>query len=79
MILQGVGPLIKFSQRRGLARSQFLERELLRKRGMTFFRTACSFYIKNKLKSEIFNDKKKFINIEFKRRILTMNLVTSKR
>ena len=26
------------------------------------FQGGCSFYIKNKLKSEIFNDKKKFVN-----------------
>ena len=29
---------------------------LLEKRGVTFFRGGCSFYVKNKLKSEIFNN-----------------------
>ena len=28
------------------------------KKGVTFFREDCSFFIKSKLKSEIFNDKK---------------------
>ena len=32
------------------------------KEDMTFSRGGCSFYIKRKIKSEIFNDKKKFIN-----------------
>ena len=32
------------------------------KEGVDFFRGSCSLYIKNKLKSEIFNGKKKFIN-----------------
>ena len=47
----------------------------------------CNFYIKDKLKSEIFNAKKKFKNIFFfsvitknsNCRILTRNLVTFKR
>ena len=32
------------------------------KEGGDLFRGGCNFYIKNKLKSEIFNDKRKFIN-----------------
>ena len=31
-------------------------------RGVTFFRGVCNCHIKNKLKSEIFNDKKSFIS-----------------
>ena len=49
--------------------------------------TGCSFYIKNKLMSEVFNDKKKFIKKMFfsvitnnlNWGILTKNLVTFKR
>ena len=42
----------------GLTGPLFL-RGLLGKRGLTFFRGGgCSFYMKNKLKSEIFNNKK---------------------
>ena len=58
---------------------------LLGKRG-DFFQGACSFYIKNKLKSQIFNDKKSLsakmffsvttINLNWK--ILTKNLATFK-
>ena len=52
---------------------------------MTFFKKGCSFSIKNKVKSEIFNDKK-FINNFFffvitknlNWEILTKNLVTLK-
>ena len=39
----------------GLTGSKFLERGVLGKRGLAFFLGDCSFYIKNKLKSEIFN------------------------
>ena len=39
-------------------RSQDLRGWLLGKIGVTFFREGCSFYVKNKLKSEIFNDEK---------------------
>ena len=42
----------------GLDRTSTLRRGLLKKRGVTFFRGGCNFYKKNKLKSEIFNDKK---------------------
>ena len=34
------------------------ESEVAGKKGATFFRLGCNFYRKNKLKSEIFNDKK---------------------
>ena len=50
------------------------------------YQEGCSFYIKSKLKSEIFNDKKVYKqkhfpchNYAFKLRILTKNLVTFKR
>ena len=63
-----------------LTGSQFLE-------GHDFFQGDCSFYIKNKLKSETFNDKKSLSTIMFfsvitknlNREILTKNLVTFKR
>ena len=41
----------------GLDRISIFGEGLRGKRKMTFFRGACSFYIKNRLKSEIFNDK----------------------
>ena len=50
---KGVGPLTKFSKREALTGPQFLE-------GVTFFR-GLHFLHENKLKTEIFNDKK-FIN-----------------
>ena len=54
---------------------------------MTFFRGGCNCHIKNKLKSEIFNDKKnvykqKYFSVITKNsnwEILTKNLVTFKR
>ena len=54
---------------------------------MTLFREGCNFHVKNKLKSEIFNDKKKllakiFFSVITKNsnwEILTKNLVTFKR
>ena len=56
---------------------------------MTFFRGSCSCYIKNKLKSEIFNDKKVYKQNHFKYfsaitknlnwLTLTKNLVTFKK
>ena len=57
---RGVEPPTKFSKKGGLDGSSAFRGELLGKRGMTFFRVGrvCNFYIKNKLKSEIFNDKK---------------------
>ena len=41
----------------GLDRISIFRGELLGKRGLIFFRKGCSFYLKNKLESEIFNDK----------------------
>ena len=49
---------------------------------MTFFSGGCSFNIKNKLKSEVFNDKKMFFSVITKIlnwEILTKNLVFFKR
>ena len=55
-------PPTKFSQRRGSTGYQLLE-GVDGKKGVTSFRGGgCNFHIKNKLKSEIFNDKKKFIS-----------------
>ena len=45
----------------GLTRSQFLEGDCWEREG-DFFQGGCSFYLKNKLKSEIFNDRKKVYN-----------------
>ena len=67
-----------------LHRSSIFRRGLLVKKELTFFKGGCSFYIENKLKSEIFNNKKSlltkmffsaFLNCD----ILTKNLVTFKR
>ena len=60
---------------------------LVGKRGVTFLRGDCNFYIENKLKSEIFNDKKfwktkMFFCVITKNSswdILSKNLVTFKR
>ena len=49
-------PPTKFSKRGGLTGSQFLE-GVAWKEKVTFFMGGCSFYIKNKLKSEIYNNK----------------------
>ena len=54
----GLSFLPNFQKERG---SQFLE-GVAGKEGVTFFRGFCSLYVKNKLKSEIFNDKKALIN-----------------
>ena len=51
----------KLSKRGALTRPEFLE-GLAGKEARDFFQGGCSFYVKNKLKSEIFNYKKKFIN-----------------
>ena len=48
-------PSTKFSKRRGLTGSQ---RVVAGKDRGDFFQGGCSFYIKNKLKFEIFHDKK---------------------
>ena len=45
-------------KKRGLGKTSTFREELLGKRGLAFFRGDCNFHIKNKLKSEIFNDKK---------------------
>ena len=56
----GVEPLTKFSKKGGggLDRTLVFRGVLVRKRGMAFLRRGCNFYVKNKLKFEIFNDKK---------------------
>ena len=56
----GVEPLTKFSERRASQDLNF-ERGFLEKRGVTFLMRV-QFLQKSKLKSEIFNEKKKFIN-----------------
>ena len=55
----GVEPPTKFSKREGLTGPQLLEVGCW-ERGGDFFQGGggCSFHIKNKLKSEIFKDKK---------------------
>ena len=53
----GAEPPTKFSKRGGLTGSQFLKGSCW-ERGVTFFIGGCSFYMKNKLESEIFNNKK---------------------
>ena len=57
--LQGGGgkPPTKFSKRGGLTGPTLLEGGCW-ERGGDFFQGGCNFHIKNKLKSEIFNDKK---------------------
>ena len=56
--LQGrVEPPTKFSKRVGLTGPQLLE-GVAGKEGGDFFQGGCNFHIKNKLKSEIFNNKK---------------------
>ena len=65
-------------------RSQDLRGWFLRKIRVTFFRGCCSFYIKNKRKSEIFKDKKglkiflSFITKNLNQKILAKNLATLK-
>ena len=53
----GGEPPTKFSKSGGLAGPKFLERVAGKEEG-DFFQGGCSFYIKNELKSKIFNDKK---------------------
>ena len=73
-------------QKEGLTGPQVLE-GAAGKEGMTFFSGGCNFHIKNKLKSEIFKDKKGLIakkkfSVTTKnsnREILPKNLVTFKR
>ena len=57
----GIEPPIKFSKGGGLTGPQLIKWGCW-ERGGAFFMGGCSFYIKNKLKSDIFHDKKKFIN-----------------
>ena len=47
-----------FQKEGGLDRISTFRGVLLGKRGVTLFRGGCNFHIKNKLKSEIVNDKK---------------------
>ena len=58
--------LTKFSKREGLTELQLLEgvagNEGRGGGGGYFFQGGCNFHIKDKLKSEIFNDKKRFIS-----------------
>ena len=53
-------PPTKLSKRKGLTGRKFLERSVARKEEGDFFFMGvggrCNFYIRNKLKSEIFND-----------------------
>ena len=48
-----------FKKGRGLAGPQLLEAGCWERGGATFFMGGCKFHIKSKLKSEIFNNKKK--------------------
>ena len=67
-----VEPTSKFSKRGGLTGSQFLEWGCW-ERGGDFFQGGSSFYLKNKLKSTIFNDKKSLqTNMFFS--VITKNL-----
>ena len=56
----------------GLTGPQFLE-GVAGKDGVTFFRVGCRFYIKNKLKSEIVNNKKAYKQ-KFFFSVITKNL-----
>ena len=61
---RGVEPPTKFSKREGLDRTSTFRGRLVEKRKVIFFSggrgggRGCNFYIKDKLKSEIFNIKK---------------------
>ena len=58
-ICKGVEAPTKFSKREGgLDRTSTFSRGFLGKRGWLFSRGGCNFHIKNRLKSEIFNDQK---------------------
>ena len=54
----GVEPPTKFSERGGLTGPPLLV-VVTGKEGSDFFQGGCAFHIKNKLKSEIFDDKKR--------------------
>ena len=61
--MEGLNLLPTFQKGGGvLTGSQFLQMGLRKEGGTLFGGGGCSFYIKNKLKSEIFNDKIGFIN-----------------
>ena len=74
--MERVEPPAKFSKSRGLESVSIFRGVLLEKRGWLFHGEGggegCNFYIKNKLKSEIFNNKKQktFIN----KNVITKNL-----
>ena len=87
---EGGEPPTEFTKSGVLHRISIFRGGLLGKKGVTFFRGGVwgySFYIKNKLKSEIFNDKKSLytkmffsiITKNFNWEILTNNLLTFKR
>ena len=56
-LLGGLNLLPNF-QKRGAWQDLDFERGIAGKEGVTFFRWSCNFHKKNKLKSEMFNDKK---------------------
>ena len=57
-IMQFAEPSTKFKKGEGLDRFSIFRGGLLGQRRVTFFKgNYCSFYIENKLKSKIFNDK----------------------
>ena len=60
-VWDGVEPPTKFSKRGHLTGSHFLGGSF-GKEGGEIFQEGCSFYIKNKLKPEISNEKNFFIN-----------------
>ena len=53
----GVEPLTKFSEREQFDKTSTFRGGFLGNRRVTFFSGGGNFYIKNKLKYEIFNDK----------------------
>ena len=54
--------LPNFQKKGGDQQDLSFQRGVAGKEGGNFFQGVCNFYIKNKLKSEIFNNKKKFVN-----------------
>ena len=57
-LVLGVEYLTQFAKKGGLTGPQFLDGGSWKSEGANFFRAGCSFYVKNKLKLEIFSDKK---------------------
>ena len=55
----GVEAPTKFSKKGEVDRTSTFRGKLVGKREVTFFKGGCNFYIKNKLKSKIFNDNKR--------------------